>query len=439
MTRLQRPPFAAAQAEPAVQAGAASVAWVALATVHTLTALRAVRSVAAQPAVKVAAGSHPSWGAEASAVPWVTRGTALTVTGLGTVLPKSALLTNSLTAGSMVARRTKAASSAGVTAGVPSAVTEFLTARPIESWWAGMFAEMAVVAWLTVAFSCYPVACAIVLTGTLVLAVYTISSCRTLHVTAGPSPTQSAGAASRHRITYSPITALTALGTVFSKPAWRTTLSTVFSSLSGLTHTSASDRMTPGSFTTECQLCTVLPIATCWACDVAVCPYVPGWALTGASAWHAHTVVQTLALALTVWPIPTLLTVFVTVVAMVTWGAVATAIDGMAQLVGSRALAHLVTVESVGARLAGLFTAVASESGGTAALPSDVITGGTLGTGAALGTVLPEGAWQTGSATLRPPPANGTYTHSSDMVTWRTLLTLTPTRTIWTIQSCRAC
>lgn len=42
-------------------------------------------------------------------------------------------------------------------------------------------------------------------------------------VTAGPSPTQSAGAASRHRITNSPITALTALGTVFSKPAWRTT------------------------------------------------------------------------------------------------------------------------------------------------------------------------------------------------------------------------
>lgn len=45
--------FAAAQAEPAVQAGAASVAWVALATVHTLTALRAVRSVASQPAVCV--------------------------------------------------------------------------------------------------------------------------------------------------------------------------------------------------------------------------------------------------------------------------------------------------------------------------------------------------------------------------------------------------
>lgn len=38
---------------------------------------------------------------------------------------------------------------------------------------------------------------------------------------------------------------------------------------------------------------------------------------------------------------------------MVTWSAVATASDGMAQLVGSRALAHLVTVESVGARLAG--------------------------------------------------------------------------------------
>lgn len=41
--------FAAAQAEPTVQAGAPSIAWVALAAVHTLAALRAVRSVAAQP------------------------------------------------------------------------------------------------------------------------------------------------------------------------------------------------------------------------------------------------------------------------------------------------------------------------------------------------------------------------------------------------------
>lgn len=43
--------------------------------------------------------------------------------------------------------------------------------------------------------------------------------------------------------------------------------------------------------------------------DVAVCPYVPGWALTGASAWRAHPVVQTLALALAVWSVPTLLAV----------------------------------------------------------------------------------------------------------------------------------
>lgn len=43
-----------------------------------------------------------------------------------------------------------------------------------------------------------------------------------------------------------------------------------------------------------------------------------------------------------------------------------------------------------------LFTAVASEPGGAAALSSHVITGGALGTGAALGTVPPEGARQTG-------------------------------------------
>lgn len=43
-----------------------------------------------------------------------------------------------------------------------------------------------------------------------------------------------------------------------------------------------------------------------------------------------------------------------------------------------------------------LFTAVASEPGGAAALPGHVITGGALGTGAALGTVPPEGARQTG-------------------------------------------
>lgn len=57
------------------------------------------------------------------------------------------------------------------------------------------------------------------------------------------------------------------------------------------------------------QLTTELVYTCHLLTDVAVCPYVPGWALTGASAWHAHTVVQTLALALTVWPIPTLLAV----------------------------------------------------------------------------------------------------------------------------------
>ena len=45
--------FTTAQAEPALQAGAASVARVALAAVHTLAALRAVRAVTAQPAVCV--------------------------------------------------------------------------------------------------------------------------------------------------------------------------------------------------------------------------------------------------------------------------------------------------------------------------------------------------------------------------------------------------
>lgn len=106
----------------------------------------------------------------------------------------------------------------------------------------------------------------------------------------------------------------------------------------------------------------------------------------------AHSLVQTLALALTVRSVMAALAFLVTVVATVAGRTVAEPGDGVAQLVGLGALAHLVTVEPIGTRQTCLLTAVASEPRGTAALAGHVVTGSAEGTGTALRTVLTEGS-----------------------------------------------
>lgn len=182
-------------------------------------------------------------------------------------------------------------------------------------------------------------------------------------------------------------------------------MSTVLPSLPRATHTSPGDRVVPGALATQRHPGTVQSIPPGWARDVAVGSYEARQTFTAARGRGTPSSVQTLALSLTVRTVPTRNALLVTLGSLETWGAVAGPGHWVALLVHLRALAHLVTVESIRPWQTHLLTAVPREPRRAATRSGHMVTGGARRAPAALLTAPPEAPWETGSITLGSPPS----------------------------------